>query len=120
MNRYNGRNGNGYQPTVDDSSRPPSPPAGEKRSSDGAAQIIQSLAERLDQVLRRGYVPPERQLWSAQDIAAYLGVSPRTVSERYAARPDFPKPIRLPSTGETGLKRWRASDVMTWAEGRIE
>jgi prophage regulatory protein len=88
--------------------------------NDATNEIIDSLAARLDQVLRRGYVPPERQLWSAQDIAAYLGVSPRTVAERYAPLPDFPTPIRLPSTGQVGLKRWKASAVMQWAEERGE
>jgi predicted DNA-binding transcriptional regulator AlpA len=89
-------------------------------STDPTAEIIDTLTQRLDHVLRRGYVPPERQLWSAQDIAAYLGVSPRTVAERYAPRPDFPAPIRLPSTGQAGLKRWKAAEVMTWAERRTE
>lgn len=82
------------------------------------ADIIQSLAAHLDQVLRRGYVPPDRQLWSAEDAAAYLGVSKRTVAERYAPRPDFPRPIRLPSTGGRGLLRWKAAEVMRWAELR--
>lgn len=80
--------------------------------------IIQSLADHLDHVLRRGYVPPDRQLWSADDAAAYLGVSKRTVAERYAVRPDFPRPIRLPSTGTRGLLRWKAAEVMKWAEAR--
>lgn len=87
--------------------------------TDTTTDIIETLAQRIDQVLRRGYVPPERQLWSAQDIAAYLGVSPRTVAERYAPLPDFPTPIRLPSTGAVGLKRWKAAEVMKWAECRV-
>lgn len=90
----------------------------ETHTASTEADIIQSLAAHLDQVLRRGYIPPDRQLWSADDAAAYLGVSKRTVAERYAVRPDFPRPIRLPSTGTRGLLRWKAAEVMKWAELR--
>jgi predicted DNA-binding transcriptional regulator AlpA len=56
------------------------------------------------------------RLWTPADVAAYLGVSKRTVAERYAARPDFPSAIRLPSDSGHGLMRWKAGDVMRWVE----
>lgn len=80
--------------------------------------LLDRLVDRLNETLRRGYVPLDKQLWTPADIGAYLGVSRRTVAERYAARPDFPRAIRLPSEGQRGLLRWRAKDVMTWVERR--
>lgn len=77
--------------------------------------IVQQIADRLDEVLRRGYVPTEKQLWSAEDVAAYLGVTKRTVAERYAPLPSFPKARQLPSTGRRGLLRWSAKEIMDWA-----
>ncbi|MCG7865447.1 MAG: helix-turn-helix domain-containing protein [Candidatus Thiodiazotropha taylori] len=59
-------------------------------------------------------VPPEKDLWGPDEVANYLKVNRRTVAERYAARPDFPKVAkRLP--GERGQLRWRAKDIMKWA-----
>lgn len=76
-------------------------------------EFARAIAEHI-----RPVVPIDRALWSAADAAQYLGVTPRTVSERYAALPDFPKAIRLPSTGSRGLARWKAGEVIRWAEGR--
>lgn len=53
-------------------------------------------------------------LLTADDIAKYLNVSARQVSERYAMQPDFPKPIRLPSPKGRGLYRWKKGDVLNW------
>ena len=54
------------------------------------------------------------ELLVASEIAAMLKVAPRQVSERYSMRPDFPKPIRLPSDKGQGLKRWKRKDIMEW------
>lgn len=59
---------------------------------------------------------PKERLWSADDIAEYLGVSPRQVSERYAARPTFPAPICLPTEeGTNRTRRWLPADIKQWA-----
>lgn len=65
-------------------------------------------------------IPIERQLWTSDDAAAYLRVSRRTVAERYAARPDFPKAIPLPSegSGKREQRRWPAIEVINWAMKR--
>lgn len=62
-------------------------------------------------------IPLEIDLWSGTEIAAYLKVGARQVLERYAPLPDFPKAIRLPtSEGGKGQPRWKASEVIAWAE----
>lgn len=53
-------------------------------------------------------------LWTAVEIAEFLNVSARQVSERYAMQPDFPKPIRLPSPKGRGLYRWKKVEVLNW------
>ena len=73
---------------------------------------VQALVEALRDAVPR--VPLNQALWSADDVADYLRVSRRTVTERYACRPDFPEPIRLPSDGKRGHLRWRARDVIKW------
>lgn len=63
-------------------------------------------------------IPPERELWDDETIAQYLHVSARHVAERYACRPDFPKAIKLPTeSGRNNPRRWKAAEVMAWAEG---
>lgn len=56
----------------------------------------------------------------AADIAAMLQVAPRVVAEKYAMRPDFPKPYRLPSAKGQGHNRWKKEDIEAWIEGLRE
>lgn len=53
-------------------------------------------------------------IWSARDVADYLRVSPRTVTEKYAAKPWFPRPFRLPSDKGRGGLRWKKSEIIEW------
>lgn len=76
-------------------------------------ELAQAIATRLQPA-----VPFDRVLWTAAEAAAYLRVATRTVAERYAARPDFPTAIRLPTEGRRGLLRWRATEIVKWAERR--
>lgn len=61
-------------------------------------------------------VPLNRAVWSARQIAAYLDVSPRYVTERLATQTGFPEPKRMPSPKGLGNLRWQASDVIAWWE----
>lgn len=54
----------------------------------------------------------EIELWSVDEIAAYLKRSPSHVRQRICPRPGFPDPIRLPGTSQ-GL--WPAREVIDWA-----
>lgn len=60
-------------------------------------------------------IPLDVDLWSASEIGAYLKRDSRQVLERYAALPDFPKAIRLPSAGGRAQPLWKASEVIAWA-----
>ena len=54
-------------------------------------------------------------LWTGEQIAAYLNVSPRQAKERICVQPDFPRPIRLPGAGNARMKRWKPDEVIEWA-----
>jgi ABC-type Fe3+ transport system substrate-binding protein len=77
-----------------------------------AAAVAERVAPRI---------PIEIDLWSASEIAAYLKLSERQVTERYAPLPDFPKAYRLPTpSGGSGHPRWKAHEVIAWAERYAE
>lgn len=79
-----------------------------------------TLIAKLDELIaatRAAAIPGEARLWDAQQIGAYLCVSARHAAERYAIRPDFPRPICLPTAGgERTTRRWKAAEVIEWAE----
>lgn len=74
-------------------------------------ELVEALAARINAV------PLSVDLWGPDEVGKYLKVSSRHVSERLACRPDFPKVIRLPSESGRGVKRWKAQEVINWAEG---
>ncbi|MHB1702094.1 MAG: helix-turn-helix transcriptional regulator [Acidobacteriaceae bacterium] len=81
---------------------------------------LDALAIAIAQRIARP-VPIDVELWSAKEIAAYLKVGPRQVSERYALMPGFPKAIRLPTVaGVRGTSRWRAAEVIEWTTSHRE
>ena len=51
-------------------------------------------------------------LWTAQDIADYLGLSKSTAYGRIICAPGFPKPIKL----EGVSRRWKPSEVTAFIE----
>jgi len=75
-------------------------------------QLAAAVAERITPT-----IPIDIDLWGAAEIGAYLKMGSRQVLERYAPLPDFPKAIRLPTQGGGfGQPRWRATEVIAWAE----
>lgn len=80
------------------------------------APIIEQIAAAVAGKITPA-IPINIDLWDAATIGAYLKMSPRQVTERYAPLPDFPKAIRLPSPGSgKGHPRWKATEVIAWAE----
>lgn len=55
-------------------------------------------------------IPFELRAIDADGVAALVGLSPRTVLEKVACRPDFP--VRLTSRPAT----WVAGEVLEWRE----
>jgi hypothetical protein len=64
-------------------------------------------------------IPLSVDLWDIETVAAYLKISVSRMRNHYAALPDFPPAIRLPGVkGKYGHPRWKAMDVIRWAEAR--
>ncbi|MDL2342518.1 MAG: hypothetical protein QFB87_05595 [Patescibacteria group bacterium] len=71
-------------------------------------QLAIELAERLPQPL-----PISVQLWTGDMVAQYLVMDERYVKEKLLIRPNAPKAIRMYNTGKP---RYKASEVIQWAE----
>lgn len=85
-------------------------------AEDRSSEHELALAIReLIAVLRRPSVAPEDELWTKDDVAAYMKLAPDTVERRVVTRPDFPVPIQPCGTGKNAQKRWFAGAVITWA-----
>lgn len=85
-------------------------------------QDLTQFAEQLaDAIARRPVIPPDRQLWDAEAVAVYLCTNRRAIMERYAPLPTFPRAIRIPAAdGKISRPRWKAIEVMAWAERHQE
>lgn len=77
------------------------------------ADLLSSLQELIKQ-LQRPAVAAEHELWTAQDVAAYLKLSAYTVERRVVVQPGFPKSVQPCATGAKAAKRWFACEVITW------
>ncbi len=76
--------------------------------------LIDSLAESIARHTARR-IPLSVDLWSRAEIAGYLKVTVRSVTD-YCSMPDFPRAIRLPSRGPgRGHPLYKASEVIAWA-----
>ena len=78
------------------------------------ATLIATLQELLLQ-LKRPQIPPEDELWSAEDIAFYIKLAVDTTERRVVTRPDFPTALQPCQTGKRAAKRWLAVAVRDWA-----
>ena len=77
--------------------------------------ILDKLASAVAGKIRPA-VPIRVALWDSDDVSSYLRVSKNQLT-RYTPRPDFPKPIRLPTqSGGYGHPLWKAEQVIKWAE----
>lgn len=69
------------------------------------------LLEEITSLLRtQKQVPWDNVLWTTEDIAEHLKVSPRTVAEKYACQPSFPRAVR-PGGGHA---RYYATEIVDW------
>lgn len=75
--------------------------------------LLSSIHELIRQ-LQRPAVAAEHELWTAQDIAAYLKLSAYTVERRVVVQPGFPTSVQPCATGLKAAKRWFAVEVITW------
>ncbi|CAK0768873.1 conserved hypothetical protein [Gammaproteobacteria bacterium] len=54
-------------------------------------------------------------LWDAERIAQYLGVSSKTILDDWSSRSGFPKAIVLGS-GPKAKRRWNPVEIRNWAD----
>jgi hypothetical protein len=87
------------------------------REHDETADILSAILAELQR--QRTPTGLDAALWDADDVAAYLRVERRYVLERLAVRADWPKAIRL-TDGPKGGARWRAREIIAWAQRRQE
>lgn len=62
-------------------------------------------------------MPVEITLWDSADCALFMRVSLNHFRQYIAPQPGFPHAIRIPkSDGKTGQPRWKAREVIEWAD----
>lgn len=74
------------------------------------------LIEVLDRLSPR--IPVTADLWSTREVAAYLKYTVAQTRDRIVTQPTFPEPIRIRTGSGRGQPRWKAIEVMQWAEGQ--
>jgi len=82
------------------------------------------MLDRLAAAVASKIQPPVRiedDLWSIENIAAYLKRDASTIRERIACLPSFPKAIRIPAVGvKRSQPLYKESEVRCWAERHQE
>lgn len=62
-------------------------------------------------------VSSDETLWDSKKGGEYFQVSEEHFTDRIAALPDFPRPVRIPTkTGGRAHPRWYPSEVKAYAE----
>lgn len=80
--------------------------------------LAQQIAEKIADPLP--WVPLAERQMSIADIAAYRRMSARHIAEREACRPDFPKPIALPTDKGRGHRVYLATEIFKYYRGYQE
>lgn len=84
-------------------------------------ELIGAIRALVDQLSKpRAAIPFDKLLWDDTACAEYLVMSVSHFSQRVAALPDFPRPIDVSTTGRRRSARWKAQEVVRWAEHRQE
>lgn len=74
------------------------------------------IAQKLDELIaatKAASMPVKERWLDAAGVAALLTLSERYIVERLAPKPSFPRPLRC---GGTGHPRWKAAEILAWAE----
>lgn len=74
---------------------------------------IEQLADLISDKINT--VPITERLWSLKTISNALECSINT-ARNLTRRPDFPPSYRFPSKKDAAQPRWKAMDVINWAE----
>ena len=57
-----------------------------------------------------------QRLWSLDDIATYLNKSKVTIQQRIVCKPDFPKPVRIPTSAGNLGPLWYPKEVEAYVK----
>ena len=76
--------------------------------------IIKRLAAELNARISTP-VPVSASFWGKAEICACLGCGKTTV-DSLISRADFPPSYRFPTKGQGSHPKWKAKDVLAWAE----
>lgn len=75
---------------------------------------VSALIDRLDKLVGVMALKKAPELWTAKDIAAWMGLSESTVVLRVVSRPGFPSPV-VPTGSSEAKRRWFGDEVIEWA-----
>lgn len=78
-------------------------------------ELAQKIAEKMADPLP--WVPLSERQMTVADIAHWRKVTPQHVREREACRPDYPKPIALPTDKGRGHKTYLAVEIFKYYRG---
>lgn len=71
------------------------------------------MTDDIHQIARAASIPAEHRWIDADTVAAMLNYSTKTVLQRIANRPDFPRARTF-----AGQPRWRLTEVSEWASSQ--
>lgn len=71
------------------------------------------MTDDIHQIARAASIPAEHRWIDADTVAAMLNYSTKTVLQRIANRPDFPRARTF-----AGQPRWRLTEVSAWASAQ--
>ena len=81
-------------------------------------KIPEAIAEQiLEKVEQKARVPSP--LWTVEDIAYFLKLSPRHVKDRVIKTPGFPAAVPVQGAGRRPTLRWRSEDIVRWARPKV-
>jgi len=83
------------------------------------------IAAALDRIAKAAAIPISAKWLDAAGVGAILGHTATQIRERYSTQPGFPVPLRIKyrdkdGTERSGHPRWKASEILEWAEAERE
>ena len=82
---------------------------------------MDDITKLIDAITRQSpKIPVSVDLWSYDEIAAYLKRSRNTVKNQIVNEPGFPCAFRLPSGKGRSNPLWKAREIIDWVEKHRE
>ncbi len=78
-------------------------------------QMYQAMTSHSNPVKMSPAAPVDDTFWSKKEIGGCLGLGATSI-DNLVKRPNFPASYRFPTEGNGSQPRWKAKDVLAWAE----